>query len=187
MPAGDAGDAGGNVSAPGEAGDEVECPTPGRVGDGVMPAGDEVLPAREADDKVLPAREADDEVLPTDDKVLPAREADDDVLAAGDSCDEFMAAPEAFFGVTGSTCPHSTLSTCSRYSGLSRLFATFMISPGMTTRYIWYFTLRGRPLPLIRWSRCSAKTSMAYAISLKAGCFAIFTSLYQADLLIDIG
>jgi len=61
-----------------------------------------------------------------------------------------------------------------------------MTSPGMTRWCIWNFTLC-RPLPLIRRSRCSPKTSMAYPISLKAGCCAIFTSLYQADLLISIG
>jgi hypothetical protein len=164
--------------------------------DEVFPAGDEVLPARDADDKLLPALETGGGALAAreaDDKLLPAleagggaseSEADDKVLAAGGV---FMAAPEAFPGAMGRTRFRSSLSTCFRNSGLPRLFATLMTSPGMTRRCSWNFTLWGRPLPLIRRSRCSPKTSMAYAISLKAGCCAIFTSLYQADLLISIG
>jgi len=175
-------------------------------------ADDQVLAAREAD-KLLPAleacsgpseSEADGKVLLARDEVLPAGkvangvevpcdnilptgeagEAGDNLLVAGGV---FMAVPEALPGAMGRTHFRSSLSTCFRNSGMPRLFATLMTSPGMTRWCNWNFTLWGRPLRLIRRSRCSPKTSMAYPISLKAGCCAIFTSLHQAGLLISIG
>ena len=182
--------------------------------DEVLPAHDKVFPACDeallATDEVLPAcvrasdSEADSEVLWPRDEVLPAGEVAngvevpcDDILPTGEAGEMgdnllvaggvFMVVPEALPGAMGRTRFRSLLSTCFRNSMLPRLFATLMTSPGMTRWCIWNFTLWGRPLPLIRQSCCSPKTSMAYPISLKAGCCMIFTSLYQADLLISIG
>jgi len=77
-------------------------------------------------------------VFPTYDEVLLTGEVDYGVLASGDSCDEFMAAPETFFGVTSRICFCSMLSTYLMYSGLLRFFPTFMTSPGMTSWCVRY-------------------------------------------------
>ena len=140
VPVAGEGEASGEVLTAGEADDKV-LPTgdgvsmPGEAGDEVLPAGDEALPAREADDEVL---WASDVVFQACDEVLPTGEVDDGVLVPGDSCDEFMAAPETFFGVTGRIRFRSMLSTCLRYSGLPRFFPTFMTSPGMTSWCVRY-------------------------------------------------
>ena len=142
-------------------------------GDKVLPAGDKTLPQASAvDDKVLVVCDADDEVLWATDKAFPVR---NEVLLAALAVDKDLVASETFFALFSIRC-FSMLSTCSRYSGLLRFFPTFITSPGITSWCVRN-NLRGRPLLLNRWSRCSPKTTKAYAISSwKAGCCAIFTS-----------